>query len=74
MSDIDVTFDASNGRIVIEDEYVIDLSIEDFGGEADTYVGEFSADYPVKGVEAWYNEDVNCVLDVSWHKKGDSND
>lgn len=57
------------------DESLTDHPLDDVLHTTDTFVGEFSADYPERGVEAWHNEDVNCVLDVSLYgQDGDSDD
>lgn len=62
-------FDASNGRIIVDD-IVINVEVEEFNSDGeDTFVAEFSEDRPAKGVSSWWHEDVDAILDFSWHKR-----
>lgn len=64
-----VEFDPSNGRIIVDD-IVINVELEQYGGEGeDVFVGEFNEDRPAKGVSAWYHEDVDSIIDFSWHNR-----
>lgn len=62
-----VRFDPSNGQILVDD-VVINVEVEQFAGkDEDVFVGEFDEDRPVEGVSQWYNEDIDSIIDFSYH-------